>query len=78
MLIYQMVTECDLTGETFDTPILGVGFVAEGATGRHCVVLHGGPEELLKRQENGETVLTPDEAREILDADPRPNVWGDF
>ena len=44
MIIRQKVTECDFTGEKYSNPVDGVGYIARGATGRHCVVMWGGPK----------------------------------
>ena len=59
MYIKQMVTECDFTDRKYDKPVEGAGVVAQGATGRWCVVMWAGPEFV---QENNLTVLEPAEA----------------
>lgn len=59
MFIKQMIKECDFTGRVYDTYVEGAGALAQGATGRMCVVLYAGPEYLA---ENQITIMTMDEA----------------
>ena len=35
---------CDFTLTQYDAPVRGAGMVAQGATGRYCVVMVAGPE----------------------------------
>lgn len=46
MIIQTKVSECDFTGKWYPTPIDGGGYLAQGATGRWCVVMWAGPEYL--------------------------------
>jgi hypothetical protein len=48
MYIKMKVNECDFTGIKYSSPVDGVGCVARGATGRHCVVMTAGPEYVAK------------------------------
>lgn len=49
MVIKGMVPECDFTGKKYDPPVDGGHCVAKGATGRHCVVMFIGPEEIARQ-----------------------------
>ena len=48
MYIKMKVRECDFTGKQYETAVDGIGCVARGATGRHCVVMYAGPEYVAK------------------------------
>ena len=48
MVIKGTVPECDFTGMKYDPPVYGGHCVAPGATGRHCVVMYIGPEEITR------------------------------
>ena len=72
MMIQTLVTECDITGARYDRPVSGGGFIAQGATGRWCVVLHVGPEAIL---EHNYQAITYDEAVRQAEA---IGGWADF
>lgn len=74
MFIELMVTECDFTGSKFGKPVKGAGAVARGASGRWCVVMWIGPEEIAERDIK---VISDDEARAIVERD-HPGDWCDF
>lgn len=59
MYIKQMVRECDYTGRKYATPVEGAGALAQGATGRMCVVMHVGPEFI---SEYNITLMSEEEA----------------
>ena len=46
MVIKGTVSECDFTGKKYDPPVFGGHCVVAGATGRYCVVMFIGPEEI--------------------------------
>lgn len=46
MYVEMQVPECDFTGTRYDGPVKGAGAVAQGASGRWCVVMYAGPEYL--------------------------------
>ena len=73
MWVEQLVKECDFTGKQYDSPQQGAGGIAQGATGRWCVVMHAGPEYIV----DNNIVVTPlDKARaEIND---HYDGWPDF
>jgi hypothetical protein len=50
MFIKQMIRECDFTGRKYNTLIEGAGALAQGATGRMCVVMYAGPEYLAENK----------------------------
>lgn len=62
MIIRREVIECDITGERYDSPQAGLAYVAQGATGRWCEVLHAGPAELARVLAAKQEVLTYEEA----------------
>lgn len=77
MLIFKQVRECDFSGEVYGMPVDGFAVIAQGATGRWCEVMYGGPTELSRvLRADGEEVLTVDEARDRANA--LPNSYADF
>lgn len=62
MIIFEQVTECDFNGTKYNKPVDGVAMLAQGATGRWCQVLHGGPEYKQQLINSGETILTHEQA----------------
>ena len=50
MFIKQMIRECDFTGRKYNTSVEGAGALAQGATGRMCVVMYAGPEYLAENK----------------------------
>jgi hypothetical protein len=76
MIIFKWVTECHETGEKYDTPVQGIAYLAQGATGRWCEVLHAGPATLARMEQDGTEILTADEAR--IRADALPNSRAGF
>lgn len=48
MYIEALVNECDFTGNKYDILRSGAWAVAQGATGRWCVVMYVGPEFLAE------------------------------
>lgn len=73
MYVTQQVTECDFYDRHYDSPVAGAGVIAQGATGRWCVVMWMGPEYI---RDNNIEVTDIDEAREQIDASG--NGWADF
>ena len=76
MIIFKDVTECDFTDEKYGSTRRGVAYIAQGATGRWCEVMHGGPSMLKQEQDNGSEILLADEARRRCDA--MENSYADF
>lgn len=76
MYVKRMVQECDFNDEKFDEPVDGVAMIAKGATGRYCEVMWGGPKVLADLIDEGITVHTYEEARELADSDPYG--WAEF
>ncbi len=76
MLVSKFVTECDETGQKFETGQAGLAVLAQGATGRWCEVLHLGTEVMARLVSEGCEVLTHEEAHDRIDASG--NGWGDF
>jgi hypothetical protein len=62
MLIRQLVRSCDYKNIKYPFPVQGAAYLAQGATGRWCEVMHMGPEILAKAIENGHELLTYDQA----------------
>ena len=76
MIIFKKVTECDMTKQEYFEAVEGIAYVAQGASGRWCEVLWGGPEELAKLEAEGIEILTEEQARnKILTSG---NGWVDF
>lgn len=73
MYVKMFVSECDFTERTYPTPVIGAGVVAQGATGRWCVVMLAGPEYL---NEAGITPITEEEGRDLITKSG--NGWPDF
>ena len=44
MYVEMQVPMCDFTGTRYDGEVKGAGAVAQGASGRWCVVMYAGPE----------------------------------
>lgn len=59
MWVKMNVSECDFTDRKYKKPVEGAGALAQGATGRWCVVMWAGPEYLEKI---GAKVITAEEA----------------
>lgn len=70
MLIHQIVNSCDITSENYPEPTNGGAYLAQGATGRWCEVIHIGPSELSKQIELGVEVLSRDDAIKTIMAKP--------
>ena len=57
---------CDFTFTQYDAPVRGAGMVAQGATGRYCVVMVAGPEWIA---DNPNTeIVSWDEASKRIEA----------
>ena len=76
MFIDYKVTECDFTNKQYGRLVDGVGAIAQGASGRWCVVMWGGPEYKARLIAEGTEILDEDEARARIDASG--NGWADF
>jgi len=63
MIVRTMVTECDMTGKHYPSPVRGGGFLNQGATGRWCVTLWAGPEYL---EDNDIAVSSREEAMAMI------------
>lgn len=74
MMISRQVTECDVTGAKYTSPVDGAAHLCRGQTGRWCEVLHVGPEQLALDVKSGAQVLTPDAARAQILAMPGCNT----
>lgn len=59
MYIKQMVRECDFTGRKYESAVEGAGALAQGATGRMCVVMYAGPEFIA---ENNISLMSEEDA----------------
>ncbi len=71
MMIASKGTVCDFTDRKYDSPVEGIGFIARGETGRHCVVMWCGPEYAA---EKGYVPIPYNEAV----AKAELNGWADF
>ena len=71
MIIEQQVTHCDMTQTEYPKPVPGGGYLAQGATGRWCVVMWAGPEYI--RQHKIKLMTREEAIEEIGD-----NGWPDF
>ena len=49
MYVEMQVPMCDFTGTRYDGEVKGAGAVAQGASGRWCVVMYAGPEFLADK-----------------------------
>jgi len=76
MIIFKTVRQCDFTGQDFDNPVEGIAYIAQGATGRWCEVMHGGPKELERLLEAGEEILNVATARQLIKESG--DGWSDF
>ncbi len=72
MVIKGTVPECDFTGKKYDPPVYGGHCVAPGATGRHCVVMYIGPEEIAR---TGVKVLDFEETMEYREEVAEKYGW---
>jgi len=72
MYVEMQVPECDFTGTRYDGEVKGAGAVAQGASGRWCVVMYVGPEYLAK---HGITPLAYEDAIEKCEA---KGGWAEF
>ncbi len=68
MIIFEQVTECDFTNRKYDKPVDGIACLAQGATGRWCQVLHGGPEHKQQLIEEGVQILTHEQAVHLVES----------
>ena len=59
MYVSMMVNDCDFDDKKYDGYTQGAGCLAQGATGRWCVVMTAGPDYLIR---NGITPISRDEA----------------
>ena len=58
---------CDMNLVDYDQPVRGAGMVAQGATGRYCVVMVAGPEWIA---DNPNTeIVSWDEAAKRIEAE---------
>lgn len=73
MIIEQQVTHCDMSQREYPKPVPGGGYLAQGATGRWCVVLWCGPEYIKSRNLK---LLTREEA--IQEIKEHHDGWPDF
>ena len=48
MYVEMMITECDFTEKRYNGATMGAGVLAQGATGRWCVVMTVGPDYIKK------------------------------
>lgn len=62
MLIHKRVRECDFTGKSYNSEVDGIAVLAQGATGRWCEVMWGGPEWKEGLEKQGVEILTREEA----------------
>jgi len=76
MIIHKQVTQCDMTGGEYPGGVDGIAYLSQGASGRWCEVLWGGPEEKARIQKDGAEILTDDEARNRIAESG--NGWPDF
>jgi hypothetical protein len=53
---------CDFTNEQFPCGVEGGGYIDRGATGRWCVVMYAGPQQVAKHVTAGGVVLSEEEA----------------
>ena len=44
MMVFGMITACDISGTKYPRPVQGIHCLARGATGRWCCVLYIGPD----------------------------------
>ena len=59
MIIKELVRECDISGRKYLERVDGGAILSQGMTGRWCVILHVGPEEIKKQ---GYKLMTIEEA----------------
>lgn len=69
MFVLAPVTECDFTGERFESPVQGIHCFSRGATGRVCCVMYGGPEQLA-RWGGPEKAATLEEVQAWAESEP--------
>jgi len=50
MFVKSLITECDFTDKTYNTPVWGADVLVQGATGRFCCVMTAGPEYIRKNK----------------------------
>lgn len=48
MYVELLVPMCDFTNRMYEKPTLGAGCLAQGRTGRWCIVMYVGPEYIKK------------------------------
>lgn len=67
MMVFGMITECDISGTVYPKAIQGIHCLARGATGRWCHVLNIGPDS-PNWVDRAQYVITEEQARERIEA----------
>ena len=62
MLVRMTVPCCDFTEVAYRGGVEGGGYIARGATGRRCVVMYAGPEQVATHVASGGVLLSEEEA----------------
>ena len=57
MLVRMTVPCCDFTDVRYPGGVEGGGYIARGATGRWCIVMFAGPEQVAKHVADGGVVF---------------------
>ena len=69
MIYAAKVRECDITQEEYPEKVDGGHAIAQGATGRWCVVLYIGPAEVARQRAiPGNKIWDVDELREHIES----------
>jgi hypothetical protein len=68
MLIKMTVPCCDFTDTRYPDGVEGGGYLARGATGRWCVVMYAGPEQVARHIAAGGAIISAEEAYAKIEA----------
>ena len=74
MYMKAKVSECDMNGIQYDSPVDGAWILSQGATGRVCAVMYVGPEYIAA---HGLVTITREQAEAQVVDYPQP-AWVDF
>lgn len=77
MLVRMTVPCCDFTDERFPGGAEGGGYIARGATGRWCIVMYAGPEQVRRHISAGGVLVSESEARDWVMAQGKRD-YADF
>ena len=78
MLVSATVHECDFTNREYPEGADGGWYIAQGASGRYCVVMYAGPDYIA---ETNAECITYDQALARIEEESKlkgSHIWADF